>query len=235
MLGTALDVARVAPQLWIGSAPPPGKHVAQDFDCLALCSSGFQPPPGSYPGVKVLRAPFDDTEDPTSGDLDTAIRAAGWTASKLECGRDCLVTCTAGRNRSGLVCALSLSMAGGVDPARAGELVREARGEVALTNAAFVDFLNAARGEPCELCVHAPVTRWYHADTLCWVADCKACGVPMVVMRRHTTNPSPSERDHMEGLLLKVGRRKNPRGRWALDRRRRSIPRHWHAHLRPVR
>ena len=43
--------------------------------------------------------------------------------------------------------------------------------------------------ESCELCEAARVTEWYHEDDVCWVAECEACFVPMVVWKRHDPNP----------------------------------------------
>ena len=35
----------------------------------------------------------------------------------------------------------------------------------------------------------ARLTEWYHEDDDCWVAECEACYVPMVVWKRHDPNP----------------------------------------------
>ena len=228
----SLDVVKVAPRIWIGSAPPTGHAVAQGgFDVLVLCAEEWQPAASSYPGVRVLHAPFGDREDPSEDELRLALAAAEWTSNYAISGATCLVTCMAGRNRSGLVCALTVSLAACWDPARAGELVRRKRGDIALTNAAFVDFLNAARGEECELCKGERLTARHHEDPLCWIADCKTCKSPMAVLRRHSTTPTREERATMLNLLKGAA---IPGVRYRLDVERRTIPAHWHAHLRPV-
>lgn len=228
----SLDIAQVAPRLWIGAAPPTGPDVAQaGFTTLVLCAEEWQPPPEAFPGVHVLHSPFRDQEDVTDGELKLAAATAEWTATQLISGATCLVTCMAGRNRSGLVCALAVSLAAGWDPAKAGELVRRKRGDIALTNATFVDFLNAARGYDCELCQGERITRRYYEGPLCWIADCKSCSCPIVVMRRHSTKPTPQERADMLNLLKGVA---VPGVRYRMDTERRKIPEHWHAHLRPV-
>ena len=48
----------------------------------------------------------------------------------------------------------------------------------------------------CELCEATPFTEWFHNDDLCWIAECDACGVPMVVWRVH--DPSPSDEIRQE-------------------------------------
>ena len=44
----------------------------------------------------------------------------------------------------------------------------------------------------CELCEATPFTEWFHSDELCWIAECDACAVPMVVWRVHDPDP-PAE------------------------------------------
>ena len=44
----------------------------------------------------------------------------------------------------------------------------------------------------CELCEAARLTEWFYEDDECWIAECEACMVPMVVWRVH--DPDPPER-----------------------------------------
>lgn len=83
--------------------------------------------------------------------------------------------------------------------------------------------------EDCSLCdLHeegeqsGPV---HFEDDICVIVDCKTCNVPMVVLKRHTTVPTEQEQQHMVRQLSKQGRGK-------IDKRRRTVPDHWHAHLR---
>jgi hypothetical protein len=84
----------------------------------------------------------------------------------------------------------------------------------------------------CPLCEAARITPWHHEDEICWVADCEVCDVPMVVWRRHGTEPSDTERTHMLGLLESVADRRLGAGEWVLDPVMRQLPDHFHAHAR---
>lgn len=247
------DAAEVAPRLWIGSHPPVKGHRCGDhpveynadvyrdggFDFLALCAEEYQPPASHFPGVQVCYAPFDD--DPKGLDprqTNTALDAATKTVQAHRAGRSCLVTCMAGRNRSGLVTALALAGLSGISPAQACEVVRDKRGLAALTNPSFRGILSRARLNPtstqgavksCELCEGKRITRRYHEDGLCWIADCKQCNVPMVVYRQHGAMPPQRHLQHMRELLMLCAR---PGRAFQLDEKMSSIPDHWHAHLR---
>lgn len=85
----------------------------------------------------------------------------------------------------------------------------------------------------CELCEAAPLTTRYHEDELCWIADCEACQVPMVVWRRHGAEPSPDEVARMLAQLRLVAtvRFGGPDAFW-VDEVMRQIPDHFHAHAR---
>ena len=88
--------------------------------------------------------------------------------------------------------------------------------------------------EACELCEAARMTTWHHEDDICWVADCDACGTPIVVWRQHGTAPPDEEMAHMLDVLGRVaGARFGPDG-FAVDRVMRQIPGHFHAHARPT-
>ena len=83
----------------------------------------------------------------------------------------------------------------------------------------------------CDLCQAARLTRRYHEDDVCWVADCEICAVPMVVWRRHGTDPSPEDLAHMTAALERAAAEHF--STWVVDGHRRNIPDHWHAHARP--
>lgn len=83
----------------------------------------------------------------------------------------------------------------------------------------------------CDLCAAARLTTWYHEDDVCWVADCELCDVPMVVWRRHGTEPSADELAHMTATLERISAERF--GAFRVDGERRNIPDHWHAHGRP--
>lgn len=82
----------------------------------------------------------------------------------------------------------------------------------------------------CELCQAARLTTWYHEDDVCWVAECEACFVPMVVWREHGIDPPDDVRAHMLARLGEVAGRLGLQH--SIDEVLRSIPDHWHAHAR---
>lgn len=85
----------------------------------------------------------------------------------------------------------------------------------------------------CELCEAARMTTWHHEDEVCWVADCDACGTPIVVWRRHGAEPPGPELAHMLGCLEQVAVERFGPDRFSVDRIMRQIPAHFHAHARP--
>jgi hypothetical protein len=84
----------------------------------------------------------------------------------------------------------------------------------------------------CELCEAAQLTTWYHSDDLCWVAACEICEVPMVVWRRHGTEPPADELEAMLGHLGRVADEVLGEDNWSVDSVMRQIPDHFHAHAR---
>ncbi|HET6793199.1 MAG TPA: hypothetical protein VFH45_02080 [Acidimicrobiales bacterium] len=84
----------------------------------------------------------------------------------------------------------------------------------------------------CELCEAARFTPWYHEDDLCWVAECESCSTPMVVWRRHGTEPPPEDVERMIAHLERVATDLYGEGNFHLDRVMRQIPDHFHAHAR---
>ena len=53
----------------------------------------------------------------------------------------------------------------------------------------------------CDLCRAKKITPWYHEDEVCWIAECDVCDTPMVVWRRHGTQPPAEARAHMLARL----------------------------------
>ena len=86
----------------------------------------------------------------------------------------------------------------------------------------------------CELCDAAPMTPWHYEDELCWIADCEACDVPMVVWRRHGATPPDDEREAMLAHLGRVATEILGAGEFRIDAVMRLIPDHFHAHARRV-
>ena len=142
MTSDPIDAHRIAPKLWVGSAP--GAAHCAPFDVIVLCAVEYQP---SLP-CRTIHAPFDDTAHPSSEDLRTALDAAKAVNVQRARGRRVLVSCIQGRNRSALVAAIALMLAEGLSAQQAISAVRAQRklpsGELVLANPAFVAFLKRA-------------------------------------------------------------------------------------------
>ncbi len=138
-----VQAAQVAPFLWIGPQPPTGTSLkAAGCDAVVLCATSFQLRDEAFPGVEVLRYPFEDYPHPDPSTWDLVQAAAREVATRIALQKHVLVTCIEGRNRSGLVCALvCYESLGAPSPDAAIARVRQARGEIALSNAAFVEWL----------------------------------------------------------------------------------------------
>lgn len=98
----------IVPGLAQGGCPSVGPWVrAYGFDTLVLAAEEYQPSAESFPGVRVVHVPLDDAV-PTERDK-RAISAAGhFVAVEVSRGHRVLVTCQAGRNRSGIIVAVAL-------------------------------------------------------------------------------------------------------------------------------
>lgn len=131
---------RVAPRLWMGSAPMPGSLLEQwQIHVLVLCAIEYQPRAELFPDVVVIHAPMDDAV-PTAAERRVATGAARSVHRHRLRGHRVLVTCQMGLNRSGLVSALALRQAG-LPPCDAIQAVRDARSRYALGNHHFVKMI----------------------------------------------------------------------------------------------
>ena len=85
--------------------------------------------------------------------------------------------------------------------------------------------------DTCELCEAAPITQRYYEDDLCWVAECEACFVPMVVWKEHDPEPPAEVR---VVLLERLAQVMDEHVGWEyfVDDHMRTLPHHYHAHAR---
>ena len=83
----------------------------------------------------------------------------------------------------------------------------------------------------CELCEAARFTEWFFEDDLCWVAECEACCVPMIVWKVHDPNPSDEVKAALHRRLLEVANSFFDYVPY-IDDNMRNIPDHYHAHAR---
>jgi hypothetical protein len=145
---------KILPNLSQGNAIAAGFAAPPEFDTLVLCAEELQSGSTAFSLLRpitgerrfrIIDAGFDDSPDHglTPHEAWIAENAASRVVRELAAGRKVLVTCMAGRNRSGLVSALVLKRMGWTarDAIRA---VRDAR-ENALTNESFVRYLRGPR------------------------------------------------------------------------------------------
>jgi len=84
----------------------------------------------------------------------------------------------------------------------------------------------------CELCEAAKLTEWFYEDDDCWIAECDACAVPMVVWRVHDPYPPVEVKASLHARLAAVVDQHFGYAHY-VDDHLRSIPSHYHAHARP--
>jgi hypothetical protein len=84
----------------------------------------------------------------------------------------------------------------------------------------------------CELCEAARLTEWFYEDDECWIAECDACAVPMVVWRTHHPEPPREVKEALHSRLATVVASHFGYEHY-VDDHLRSIPTHYHAHARP--
>lgn len=139
-----VDAHQVHGNLWQGGAPPTGSEVREaGFTALILCAKGYQPAGKEFVGVRVFHAPMADAfEGLTPREIETWLSAADAAARLVRSGHRVLVTCMAGRNRSGIVSVEALRRLG-YSAADGIRMVRQARGPMALSNPAFVRMLQS--------------------------------------------------------------------------------------------
>jgi hypothetical protein len=130
-----IDATRLGPKLYQGSYPM--LRVCPPFKVLVLCAKEAQSRSDER-GLLTLRVRLDDSgDDITQVEWHAAVEMGRRVASLVASGHRTLVTCAAGRNRSGLVCAIALYELTLMDGKECVEHIRALRPN-ALTNDSFV-------------------------------------------------------------------------------------------------
>ena len=87
----------------------------------------------------------------------------------------------------------------------------------------------------CELCrltqERKIITKKYYEDARFMMVDCKTCHTPMLVAKQHTAEVEESDGVMAYHLFYKHAGRVDI-SKWYVDYEMRTIPDHWHAHLR---
>ena len=87
----------------------------------------------------------------------------------------------------------------------------------------------------CELCKLINgniITKEYYSNFLITVVDCKTCNVPMVVLNRHSMDPTKVELVKMIDKAVEGGDEVFGKGNYVVDIRQRCIKDHFHWHIR---
>jgi len=137
-----IDATLIARGLYQGSVPSPGGNLASvGFTGVVFMAREYQPKASRYPGVRVIAFPLDDFGFPLKTvESDAVNDIANNVIQEIRRGGKVLVTCMAGRNRSGLVVATVLCKMKELSGEKAVYLIRQLRFN-ALTNPQFVDHL----------------------------------------------------------------------------------------------
>ncbi len=135
----------IQPNLAMGGALLDSSAAFEEFDILVLCAGEWQPHvtlPDEDRSKRVIRIPYDDSNTALIPSVVRALHAAAdELTAEHKAGKRILVTCMAGRNRSGLLTALILMKRFGLPAAEAIQLIKERRGDFALTNNTFTSYL----------------------------------------------------------------------------------------------
>lgn len=134
-------LSEVAPGLYVGSKPPPGRR--EGVDVVVLAAMEYQPPAHLFPGTEVIHVPLDDApgRQMRADEIADVTKAASLVARRLRAGCRVLVTCGWGLNRSALVAALAMHEVHGMRADEIVERLRRARGALALSNPNFEKLL----------------------------------------------------------------------------------------------
>lgn len=108
-----LNADEVGRNLWVGAVPTNNNLVDKHFDGLVLAAKEFQDvfPVHQYPDTKLILAPLRD-DKPNDEEKAIALRAALAVYDLNKQGKRVLVTCAKGVNRSALIAALAMVLAG---------------------------------------------------------------------------------------------------------------------------
>lgn len=142
------NASRVYKNVWVGSAPPVGPSVSKKFKHLVLCAIEYQPDQRCFHNTNVLSIGlYDDGYPMTESEKKLSMGISGKLNELIKSGDEILVTCFAGLNRSSLIASLALCLGEEkVNFKHMVNLIRFARGNNALSNPYFVNFLK----ERCE-------------------------------------------------------------------------------------
>jgi len=83
--------------------------------------------------------------------------------------------------------------------------------------------------EGCELCVLERLTPWHYEDDVLIICDCRTCGTPMLVFRKHGER-AQNEHHYARIKLLELYRKRLIKIR--VKARKVKEHEHWHIYLK---
>lgn len=135
----------IQPNLAMGGAMQDSSEAFEEFDILVFCAGEWQPHvvlPEDDKAKRVIRLRYDDSPTALIASVRKELhKAADELVKEHRQGKKILITCLAGRNRSGLLTALVLMQRFGMSASEAILLIKERRGDFALTNRTFTSYL----------------------------------------------------------------------------------------------
>jgi protein-tyrosine phosphatase len=134
----------IYPGLWMGSEPIAPVEYYDKFDIIVYAAAGIKPQHKKFPNKTLFYVPLLDIrgENPEPGTFERAEQMAIWLAKEVKEGKQVLVTCASGINRSGLIVALTLRLLTGWPGIKCVEEVRNKR-VFAFTNEDFANFVSS--------------------------------------------------------------------------------------------
>lgn len=133
---------KIVEHLFQGGIPPEGSFLADSgIHVLVLAAASWQEA-AAYPGVHVICAPGDDDERRHRLDrfIECWRKAAEEVVEHVKAGKNVLVTCHAGQNRSGIISGMAVCMLTGLSGQEAVDLVSKRR-PFALNNRTFAQYI----------------------------------------------------------------------------------------------
>jgi len=132
-------VSRISRRLYQGGRPSPGQLLRRSgFTFLVLAAEEYQPSSRNFPGVTVVHTPLDDHPYQLSqAEWSAIINSAMLAGDNIMRGGRSLITCWQGRNRSGLITAVTLMLLTGWSAEKVVARIRSRR-RGALSNESFV-------------------------------------------------------------------------------------------------
>jgi protein-tyrosine phosphatase len=137
------DCHMITDRLWMGGMPTGIPKLFEKWDVIVFCAGEYQPHvelPENR-NKSIMRVPFDDSANAINNSVAAELHKRAKQLAQMHAeGKNILITCFAGVNRSGLLTALTLRYAFGCDGDEAIYTIQAIR-TFALSNKAFCHYI----------------------------------------------------------------------------------------------